>query len=71
DKPVLYTSPRTTPLQDVSRIVVSCGNENQMNIDWQPQFPQSPTLITVISSIHVHPHMAITTSPQRGHGVPL
>ena len=68
DNAGLFTPHRTTPLQDVSLTVVSCGLQNHMHAARQPQFPQSPALITVIRSIDVHPHIAITTSRQRGHG---
>ena len=68
DNAVLFTPHRTTPLQDVSLIGVSCELRNHTNAARHPQFPQSPALITVISSIYVHPHIAITTSRQRGHG---
>lgn len=68
DNAVLFTPRRTTPLQDVSLTVVSCELQNHMTAARQPQFPQSPALITVIRSIYVHPHIAITTSRQRGHG---
>ncbi len=71
DKPLLYTSLRTTPLQDVSRTVVSCEHTNQVEVGRRPQFPQSPALITVISSIYIHPHIAITSSPERDHGAAL
>lgn len=68
DNPVLFTPRRTTPLQDVSLTIVSCELQNHMSAAQQPHFPQSPALITVISSISVHPHIAITTSRQRDHG---
>lgn len=71
DKPALYTRLLTTSMQDVSRTVVSCGYKNQITVAPQLQFPQSPALITVISSIYVDPHIAITTSRQPGHGAPL
>ena len=62
DKHALFTTRRTTQMQDVSRTVVSCEHQLQMKFARQPQFPQSPALITVIRSIYIHPHMAITTS---------
>ena len=68
DNTPLFTPWRTTSVQDVSRTLVSCEDQNQIDVAWQPQFPQSPALITVIRSIYVHPHMAITSSRQRGHG---
>jgi len=68
DKHKPYTSGRTTPLQDVSVTGVTCGHNNQAGITKRPQFPQSPTLITVIRSIYVHPHIAITTSRHREYG---
>lgn len=71
DNTVLFTPRRTTSLQDVSRTVVSCELQNHTGAAWQPQFPQSPALITVIRSIYVHPHIAITTSRQRGHGASI
>lgn len=71
DKPLLYTPLRTTQMQDVSRTVVSCEHINQMTVGLQPQFPQSPTLITVISSIYIHPHIAITSSQETDHGAAL
>lgn len=71
DKPLLCTTTRTTAMQDVSRTVVSCEHENQPDVERQPRFPQSPRLITVITSIYVHPHIAITTSQQPGHGACL
>lgn len=71
DKPALYTRLLTTPLEDVSRTVVSCGYKNQATVVPQLQFPQSPVLITVISSIYIHPHIAMTTSRQPGHGASL
>ena len=62
DKPMLYTLRRTTPLQDVSLNGVSCDHEIQLTIGRKQQFPQSTALITVIRSIYIHPHIAITTS---------
>ncbi len=71
DNAYLFTPRRTTPLQDVSRTVVSCERQNQIDVACRPRFPQSPALITVIRSIYVHPHIAITDSRQRGHGALL
>ena len=64
DKPLLYTTSRTTPLQDVPHIAVGCEYEIQTNIAQGRQFPQSPALITVISYIYPHPHIAIEPSTQ-------
>ena len=71
DNRPLYTTRRTTPLQDVSRTVVSCGYEFETGIAEQAQFPQSPALITVTRFIYVHPHIAITNSRQQNHGAPI
>ncbi len=71
DNAVLFTLHRTTPVQDVSLTVVSCEHQNHMSAARHPLFPQSPALITVISSIYVHPHIAITTSRQHRHGASI
>lgn len=71
DKLMLCTTSRTTTLQDVNRMVVSCVKKNQILIAQQSQFPQSPALITIIRSIYTHPHVAITTSRQRNPGASI